>query len=688
MVMALSALATKGQAMNGEGAPASTEVTASKADPLFNQPYVDVDEWRDKPVHHRYVHGGFKGTAARFSFYFPPKEQYQGRFFQYVTPVPSSENLAQENPTAEHPLAVGIAFSISSGAYFIETNGGSLPAIAGDQTIPGYRVNATAAEYSRVLAIQMYGGNRPYGYVFGGSGGGYKTISGFENTSTWDGAVPYVIGSPMAIPNVFTARLLAMRVLGDNFATVVDAVEPGGSGDMYKGLTVEQQDALREVTRLGFPPLGWFNYKTLGKGAFPVLFPIIKMLDPKYFKDFWTLPGYEGVNPAESLQQARIQYRATVVRLVGVGDPETQAAAGGVDTAWHQLKLATPVGIQFDSVPSADLDLASLRIMSGLSAGKELPIGKVAGNTIFIAVNPLSSNNTPLLSTLKPGDEVMIDNSDLLAAQYYHRHQVPSRDFAAWDQFCDADGKPIYPQRRMLLGPMVTGAGSVQSGKFKGKMIVVESLMDQDAFPWQADWYRNKVKETLRGKLDENFRLWYTEHAIHGDTEWQEGPTRTVPYIGVLQQALRDVSAWVEKGIAPPASTNYKVVDAQVVVPPTAEQRAGIQPVVHVLANGGTRAEVVVHQKVQFTAVVEIPHGTGAIVKANWDMDGDGKFAESVMLNQQNRKSERIRLKATHAFDQPGTYFVTLRAVSQRQGDAATPFADIINIGQARVVVR
>src|SRR5579864_6362329 len=55
------------------------------ADPLFKQPYIDVDEWRDKPIRHRYVHGGFKGTEARFAFYFPPKEQYQGRFFQHVT---------------------------------------------------------------------------------------------------------------------------------------------------------------------------------------------------------------------------------------------------------------------------------------------------------------------------------------------------------------------------------------------------------------------------------------------------------------------------------------------------------------------------------------------------------------------------------------------------------------------------
>ena len=43
------------------------------ADPKFCDPYVDVDEWRDEPVRHRYVHGGFEGTECRFSLYFPER---------------------------------------------------------------------------------------------------------------------------------------------------------------------------------------------------------------------------------------------------------------------------------------------------------------------------------------------------------------------------------------------------------------------------------------------------------------------------------------------------------------------------------------------------------------------------------------------------------------------------------------
>jgi len=40
----------------------------------------------------------------------------------------------------------------------------------------------------------------------------------------------------MAIPNVFSVRMHAMRVLKDKFPQIVDALDAGGSGDMYAGL--------------------------------------------------------------------------------------------------------------------------------------------------------------------------------------------------------------------------------------------------------------------------------------------------------------------------------------------------------------------------------------------------------------------------------------------------------------------
>src|SRR5262249_50333794 len=159
---------------------------------LFAQAYVDVDEWRDAPVRHRYVHGGFKGTDTRFSLYLPPKEQNQGRFFQYITPAPDRENLAQgQFQPEEHQHA----FSIASGAYFLETNGGGNAYVGsaahpGVPTVSGYRAQAAAARYSRVVAQQMYGPHRVYGYAYGGSGGAYRTIGAVENVQgVWDGSV-------------------------------------------------------------------------------------------------------------------------------------------------------------------------------------------------------------------------------------------------------------------------------------------------------------------------------------------------------------------------------------------------------------------------------------------------------------------------------------------------------------------
>lgn len=95
-----------------------------------------------------------------------------------------------------------IAFCLQNGAYFIETNMESAAAFGGHpEPHKIWKSSAAAAEYSRQVAREYYGCGRPYGYVFGGSGGGYKTIACIENTNAWDGACPFVIGSPYSLPN-------------------------------------------------------------------------------------------------------------------------------------------------------------------------------------------------------------------------------------------------------------------------------------------------------------------------------------------------------------------------------------------------------------------------------------------------------------------------------------------------------
>ena len=670
------------------------------ADVMFAQPYIDKDEWRDAPVRHRYVHGGFTGTDTRFSYYLPEKAAYQGRFFQYITPVPDSENLSQNGQTGEEDK---IAFAVASGAIFVETNGGGSnntggPAFRSDPTIGAWRANAAAARYVKQVAGQMYGPHRTWGYAFGGSGGAFRTIGSIENTrGVWDGVVPYVVGSPMAAPNVFAVRMHAMRVLWDKFPQIVDAVDPGGSGDPYAGLTAEQADALREVTRMGFPTPSWFGYKTMGVHGFTALYPGMVMADPSYFTDFWNKPGYLGANPPESLRKARLQFPSQVKAVL---DADAAAAAGiatgriagtargTADLAWQAVGgtgSSRPVAIRLEGTPpEVGFMGGDLVIRSGAAAGKRIALRAISGDTVLIGVADLKA-----LAQLKPGDAVEVDNSNFLAAQTYHRHQVPEgKDYPVWDQFRGPDGKPLYPQRAIQLGPLFAkgASGALQSGRFEGKMIVLSSLWDREAFPWQADWYARKVRENLGPKTDANFRLWYSDHALHGDATRQEDPTRTVSYLGVLQQALRDVAAWAEHGVAPPATTSYRVVDGQVLVPPTAQSRKGIQPVVTLKANGGERAEVRVGEPVRLAGTIEVPPGAGYVVAAQWDFDGKGEFPLSARLGKGKRA--RVSVATSTSFDQPGTYFAALRGVSQRQGDAATPFARIQNLGRVRIVVK
>jgi plastocyanin len=298
-----------------------------------------------------------------------------------------------------------------------------------------------------------------------------------------------------------------------------------------------------------------------------------------------------------------------------------------------------------------------------------------------------------------------VDNSNFLAVQTYHRHQTPGKEYAVYDYFRDIDGKPAYPQRPILLGPVFTrgAAGVLPTGRFNGKMILLESLWDREAFPWQADWYRSKVRAHLGDKLDDNFRLWYTDRALHGDVSIEDDPTRTVGYLGVLQQALLDLSAWVEKGVAPAATTRYKIDKGQVIVPETAGERKGIQPVVTLKVDGNKRAEVNAGQSVTFTAEVDVPENMGTVVAAAWNFEGlqqeigktsgwdfekSGAFPVSASFTPVDKKGSRVTLKTTYTFSKPGTYFPTLRVASQRHGNAKTPYTRIQNLDRVRVVVK
>ncbi len=649
---------------------------------MYDEPFTDVDEWRDAPVRHRYVHGGFKGTELLFSCYFPPREQYEGRFFQPLQAVSGSENTA---PMAMYQ-ASGIGFAAASGAYLVESNQGSKNMFGGD-----YRANAAVAELSRKLAVEMYGEHRPYGYVYGGSGGAFKTLGCVENTrGVWDGSVPFVHGSPVSIPSVFTVQAHAMRVLWNKFPQIVDALEPGGSGDMYVGLNQEEREALLEVTRMGFPPRAWFNLRRIAfgyTGVFTTLVDRIVDGDPSYFDEFWTKPGYLGAHPPESLERARIRQATKIDALVMPEEARELGLPLTMPASQRNSGVQFPAALWIANLPDGNLQGASIIARSGGAKDHIFYIAGVVRNMVMIG---FGARHFEAAAALRPGDEVLIDNSIYLAAQTYHRHQIPTPDYSVWDQFKGADGRPLYPQRIRVLGEgTLQSGGAAMHGTFDGKMIVLAALMDEAAYPWQSDWYRSRVQAALGPQLEERYRLYFIDNAMH--TTQAVGPrdprpvatTRVISYQGALQQALRDLSAWVERGVSPPESTCYELVDGQVIVPSTAGERKGVQPVVSLRVDGSARAEVKVGQAVAFDARIEAPPGAGLLIKAEWDFEGAGDYPVVTAIEPERR----MELKTTHVFSAPGTYFPALRVTCQREGDTSTPYALVQNLGRVRIVV-
>ncbi|MDO5424177.1 MAG: hypothetical protein Q4F41_10660 [Eubacteriales bacterium] len=677
----------------------------------FQDPYVDAEEWRERSlpdgrtVSFCYIHGGFAKKGVKFLFCMPEKAAFRGRFYQYLSPFPGpDEELASLSRKGEDDK---IAFCLEHGAYYVESNMGS-KAMFGPKPEPQlvWKSSAAVAEYSRIKAMELYGCGRPYGYVYGGSGGGYKTMACIENTRAWDGAVPFVIGSPVSLPNTITMHVQGQRCLRKAFGKIVDALDVGGSGNPYEDLTEDEAFMLRELTNMGYPPITWF-LEAEGKiddGSLPVLLPDVKAADPAYFRDFWEVPGYLGADETSSAVRDRLQFHGIVKSVHLPGEPlpkEETDSRNGVDDAWKKL-LADGNGawIELEELPAGeDLYLKGTTITceTGAAAGKQLLLGEMKrnpgtpGGYLTIGMCYGLDDLPGVLGKIQKGDQVFLDNSDYIAVQSYYRHQVPADlAFHAWDQFRDADGKPTLPQREKVMGYGYNGTGTIQDGNIQGKVIVIQALMDESTCPWCGDWYRRKVK-AAKGS-EEDFRIYYMDHCIHGDESGIES-TMLVNYQGALKQALLDLGDWVEHGKLPLETSHYQVNGGQISMTGSAGERKGIQPVPVLKANGETCVRVRVGEPVVFTAEAEVPDNAGEITLMDFafgdqePLSGTETFRikgtfETFQKNGRNGAVSTV----THTYEQLGVYFAAVKVQSQRTGCASDVYTQVKNLARARVI--
>ena len=685
----------------------------AREDAEYASPYVDVYEQRSREitgkgfVEYKYLHGGFQNTNVKFSFCIPEKESFEWRFFQHISPFPGpNEEMAALDKKGEDGF---IGFCISHGSAYVESNMGSSEVFGKveDVTI-FYKSNAAVAEFFRDKVQEIYGEHRVYGYCFGGSGGGYKTMSIIENTNAFDGALPFVIGSPVSLPNCLTTAAYAARRLRNVKNIILDAVEPGGNGNPYEGLNKEDADAFREITNMGFPTRCMFYLNTRDDGSLPVLAPTVHEIDKTYFLDYWEKNGYQGSVEGGTAQRDRIKMTVKVVgthvRNDDMEDTLRHDDRNGTDDAWKKMMVeAKDSGIKVDRVPKGDdlfLRGVDITVLSGRAKEKKLHLDDIKGNVLLLGASYGTSDIKETLEQLEEGDELLLDNSDYIAISEYHRHQVPDdKSFYCFDQYRDEEGNPNIPQRPFVISYDFTkgGCGSVQSGKVQGKVFIMNSLLDGN-FPWQADWYKKLIEKENGDRAKNLVRIYYNDNAPHGDVSETGFETRLVSYLGMLRQGLLSLAAWTEKGIEPPKDSSYDLVDSQIILKEDAGERGGLQPVVKLLADGKEKVEITAGQSVRLTASISIPEGAGEIERIEWSRgfacDHDLEKSRQAIFNNvyewEKLPSDEgvLKYRAEHEFtyDEPGTYYAVVKVTSNRnKGDVYTRLR---NLARCRVVVK
>ena len=390
--------------------------------PALREPYVDIDEWRDAPVRtatstaasRAPIPGSRSTSPGAVPGPVLPAHHADARQRE---PRPGCPRRGQQDRLLDRPAA-----PISSRRT--AAAGSANPGSALDPTITAYRANAAAAallagrrrrDVRRQAALRLRLRRQRRRLP--------DDRLDAENTAgVWDGVVPYVPGRPMAIPNMFTVRMQALRVLRDKFPSIVDA-ETGRQRRPFAALTPRSVTPSRGHP-MGFPPKSWFGYQTMGLHGFPALYGGVCPW-PDLLHRLLDRARLPRGRPSRIVRRDRIQLASTVAELIGRGGrpvgsrPRPQAAATsrpahGVAAGQASSGSGSPSARRVDPRRRPDRDL-------GRAAGERHP-----GSPASTATSPSSSPASRARSS-RAGDAVEVDNSNFLAAETYHRHQVPGR---------------------------------------------------------------------------------------------------------------------------------------------------------------------------------------------------------------------------------------------------------------------
>ncbi len=269
-----------------------------------------------------------------------------------------------------------------------------------------------------------------------------------------------------------------------------------------------------------------------------------------------------------------------------------------------------------------------------------------------------------------------IDNTvmtdELLAKIAWHRHR----------NFDPTLGLFMYDHLEHL-----EKAGPVESferytGNIQRKGMLIQNMQDGGAIPFSAEWYKRQVES--KGKSD-NFRVYVQEAAGHWDTPDTSGGD--VPYLGLLEQALRDLTAWVEEDKAPADSTGYDVKFNQIYMKETATERHGLQPVINLTANESKRTVVSPGKSITLKAKIETAIAGDVITNIEWNTETSGNTWTDAEFTIEDDGTVTVEME--NVYDLEGTYYPGIRVTAYRGGEPTEGIVGrLMNQASVRVLIQ
>ncbi|MCK9562943.1 MAG: PKD domain-containing protein [Bacteroidales bacterium] len=611
-----------------------------------------------------------------YVFRFPAKEFWQNRSMQ------------QQHPTGGGAVDNQMAFT--NGAFSIIWMSASAP-----NHVATHRVHAAATKVAKAHANKLYDNtDKIYSYFWGCSGGGIVAMAAAENvTGIWDGVQPQCLG-PTGVATYHSFHWQAhytAAIPEEKRQAIAEAAAPGGTGDIHAGLNDEEKAVLTEFISAGYPlQIIGSHFTSLD---LPLVDPVdIRVQDPTYEDDFWSKPGYAGTNPPNYLKAAYVDGWATITDITRDAsgaptaiqfDPATVPALGSIGDAYLEYWVYTDDGETrlIDPARAMGHFTENKRRFSLQGKFDHADATLTLTGTIPQRWGPALpyTNSQVLLDGLKVGGKVRINNRFILAMYYYPRHSIIEGS-RSHDQYRNADGSPKYPQREELSvlthANYRTMGGRIETGDIKTKTMIMEGMADNLSWPLFNASYAEMIQSRLgTEKAGEMMRFYLHDNGSHTTGGGEPG---------IFQQSIQDFMAWAEQGIAPPLSTQYTIDNGQVIAAPQAADRHGLQPVMHLAADGGARAVVGINEPVNLAARLEMPPDTGSIVQYSWTIDDTAETPVNLAEPQ-----PEVSVNRTVTFNKPGTYTVRLTVHGQRDGQLDPPNRTLVrNYKDIRVVVQ